>query len=79
MVTPRTPRGLRERDSDDIPPAQRHHLAEAAGGGEIDGRDAEAGRKHPVERGRRAAALEVAEHRHPCLEPGQLLEPGAMP
>ena len=57
--------------------AQRGHLAEPPRGGEVDGGDAEARREHAVERGRGAAALQVPEHGHPRLEPGQPLELGA--
>ena len=41
---------------------------------EVDGGDAEAGRQHPVERRRRAAALHVAEHHDPRLEPGAVAD-----
>ena len=45
--------------------------------GQVDGGDAEAGREHPVERGRGAAALQVPEHGDARLEAGQPLELGA--
>ena len=40
----------------------------------VDGGDAEPGGQHAVERGRRAAALDVAEDRHPGLEAGARLD-----
>src|SRR5437588_103597 len=39
----------------------------------VDGGDPESGGENPVEGGRRAAALDMAENRDPCLEPGALL------
>src|SRR5262249_34898029 len=65
-------------------PAQRHHLAEATVPYEVRGGEAEAGREHAVARGRRPAALHVAEDGHSRLEarpvfdlPGELLADAA--
>ena len=67
--------GVLERDVDDLGPAQRDHPPERARGGEVGRRDAEPRPEHPVGGARRAAALDVAEHGHPGLEPRQLLQP----
>ena len=52
-----------QRHPHDLARLQRHHRAEGAVVHRVDGGDAEAGGEHPVERRRRAAALDVAEDR----------------
>src|SRR4051794_16521412 len=63
--------GLRERLVErhqlDLRAPQRDHPAELARAGSIDGGDAEARAEDPVVGDRRAAALDVAEDRHPRL------------
>ncbi len=54
--------GFGDRDAGDRGIAQADHLAEFAFGDEFDGGCAEAGSQNAVERGRRAAALDVSEH-----------------
>ena len=67
-------RRLDERDVDDRVAVERGHAAEPARVDEVRGLEAEPGRQHAVARGRRAAALDVAEHRHARLEAGALLD-----
>src|SRR5690349_25166884 len=63
-----------EPDPDDVAGVQADHLAERAVGDGVHRRDAEARRQHAVVGDRRAAALDVAEDRHPALEPGPRLD-----
>src|SRR5918997_1306883 len=65
---------LRERHALDLRAAQRDHLPEVALVGRVDRLDPEAGAEHAVVGDRRAAALDVAEDRHPRLEAGPLLD-----
>ena len=65
---------LGQRDADDLGTAQRHHHAERAVADRADRVHAEPGGQNPVERGRRAAALDVAEHRAARLLAGPLLD-----
>src|SRR3954471_4673413 len=52
---------LREVDQLDVGAAQGGHLAPLPVVGRVDGMEPEAGREHPVERRRRAAALDMSE------------------
>src|SRR5436309_12690534 len=64
--------GLAQRNGVDARAVQRHHVAEAALAHEVQGADAEAGADDAVERGGGAAALDVAQHRDPRLDPEAL-------
>ena len=65
---------LGQRHPDDVGAAQRHHLAPVALVDRVDRLQAEPGGEHPVERGRRATALDVAEHDRAGLLAGLRLE-----
>src|SRR5262245_26621990 len=65
---------LLERDVDDLVPVQRRHPSEPTLVDELGRLHAEARREHAVARGRSAAALDVAEHGDPRLEPRALLD-----
>src|SRR4051794_36542425 len=70
--------GLRERLVErhelDLRPPQRDHLAEVARVRGVDGRHPEPRAEHPVVGERAAAALDVAEDRHPGLVARALLD-----
>src|SRR4029453_8741792 len=59
---------LGERDLDDPVAVERRHRPEPSLVDALRGTEAIAGREDTVARRRRAAALDVAQHRHPCLE-----------
>src|SRR3954467_4186627 len=63
-----------ERDALDLRPPQRDHLAEVARVGRVDGRHPEPRSEHAVVGERAAAALHVAEDRHPRLIARALLD-----
>src|SRR5918994_5659517 len=65
---------LRQRDADDLRAAQRDHLAVVALVHGVDRLDAEAGAEHAIVGERSAAALDMAQDRHPRLEAGALLD-----
>jgi len=67
---------LGERNADDVGIAHRNHHAVLALGREVGRLDAETGGEHPVEGARCATSLQVAEHRHPGLVAGELLDDG---
>src|SRR5271165_2802355 len=66
--------GLGERHADDVGAAQRDHHAERFVVDRLDRVHPEPGSQHPVERRRRAAALDVAEYRAAGLLAGPLLD-----
>jgi PAS domain S-box-containing protein len=66
--------GLGERDADDVGATQRHHHAERLLIHRRHRVQTEPGRQHPVKGGRRAAALNVAEHRAAGFLAGPLLD-----
>src|SRR4029453_15184904 len=61
-----------QRHSHDVRATQLHHLAEVALVHRVDRVDAEPGGEHPIERGGRTAALDVAEHDRAGLLAGLL-------
>src|SRR5437763_201527 len=63
-----------QRHAHDVGAAQRHHRPERAVADRADRVHAVPGGQHPVERGRRAAALDVAEHRTAGFLAGPLLD-----
>src|SRR5262249_21613383 len=65
---------LRERDVDDVVPAQRGHAPPLALLDEIGGDKAEPCCEHTVACSGRATALHVPEHGHPRLEAGAALD-----
>src|ERR1700746_3932635 len=65
---------LGQRHADDVGTAQRPHHPERAVADRTDRVHAVPGGQHPVESGRRAAALDVAEHRAAGLLAGPLLD-----
>src|SRR3954452_21299103 len=65
---------LVERHELDLRPPQRDHLAEVARVGRVDGRHPEPRSEHAVVGERAAAALHVAEDRHPRLVARALLD-----
>src|SRR5262249_42127791 len=72
-------RRLGEGHAHDVRTAQCHHLPPVALVDRVDRVQAEAGRQPPVERGRRAAALDVAEHRAARLLARPLLDLAGQP
>ena len=67
------PDDVLEPPRDDVRRSERDHRAELALLDQLDRLAAEARRQHAIEAGRRAAALQVAEHHRPRFLPGLAL------
>lgn len=65
---------MRNRNRDHVLALQRRHVTKLAGAHHIHGLDAQPGRQQPVIGRRYAAALRVAQHRHPRFNACQFLD-----